>query len=56
MRVANVLFKAKHDISKYFKVKIYDRYLVGLGPREASVVRLEEGENSVTEVALKQYC
>ena len=34
------------------KVKIYDRYLVGLGPREVSVVRLEEGETSVTEVTL----
>ena len=37
---------------EYHKVKIYDRYLVGLGPREASVVRLEEGETSVTEVTL----
>ena len=41
-------------MSQYFKVKIYDRYLVGLGPREVSVVRLEEGESSVTEVTLKQ--
>ena len=37
---------------EYYKVKIYDRYLVGLGPREVSVVRLEEGETSVTEVTL----
>ena len=37
---------------EYHKVKIYDRYLVGLGPREVSVVRLEEGETSVTEVTL----
>ena len=35
---------------EYHKVKIYDRYLVGLGPREVSVVRLEEGETSVKEV------
>ena len=37
---------------EYHKVKIYDRYLVGLGPREVSVVRLEEGETSVTEAGV----
>ena len=42
-------------MSHYFKVKIYDRYLVGLGPREVTVVRLEEGEIAVTEVTLKHY-
>ena len=40
---------------QYVKVKIYGRYLVGLGPREVTVVRLEEGEFAVTEVTLKHY-
>ena len=44
------------DMSQYFKVKIYDRYLVGLGPREVSVMLLEEGESSVTEVKTMLNC
>ena len=41
------------SLFQHLKVKIYGRYLVGLGPREVSVVRLEEGDGSVTEVKLK---
>jgi len=37
------------------QVKIYGRYLVGLGPREVTVVQLEEGEFAVTEVWRRQF-